>query len=428
VLELHIRQHTPPTPGQAEKQPLLIPLVLGLVGQGGEPLEAHLEAGPDPKPVTWTLPVDWGHQSRLLVIDQADTQLRFSGLPRQHHPPALSLLRRFSAPVKLEMGRPAAELVHLLAHDSDPVARWDAGQLLLRRALLARSQGHPDNQLEEELVDAFGRILADPSLSQASRATLLALPGAGELEDAASDLGMPPDPPALFAAGQSLRARLGEDLAQPLLQHLEDCRGQWLEAWPQGQGDRRLTGLIWSWRAAAGDPAVIAQAQAAVDGTSMTLARLGLAALHPHDLPARQQAMAAFYDRWQHKPVILDSWFGLQAAAPFGDGLTRVSQLLEHPRYDPNAPNSVRAVLGGLAGNAPVFHATDGSGYRFMAEQIAALDQRNPITASRLAKVLSRWRSYGPERSAQMRGALELLAGADLSTNTREVVQQCLAD
>ena len=428
VLELHIRQHTPPTPGQAEKQPLVIPLVLGLVGQGGEPLEAHLEAGPDPKPVTWTLPVDWGHQSRLLVIDQADTQLRFSGLPRQHHPPALSLLRRFSAPVKLEMGRPAAELVHLLAHDSDPVARWDAGQLLLRRALLARSQGHPDNQLEEELVDAFGRILADPSLSQASRAALLALPGAGELEDAASDLGMPPDPPALFAAGQSLRARLGEHLAQPLLQHLEDCRGQWLEAWPQGQGDRRLTGLIWSWRAAAGDPAVIAQAQAAVDGTSMTLARLGLAALHPHDLPARQQAMAAFYDRWQHKPVILDSWFGLQAAAPFGDGLTRVSQLLEHPRYDPNAPNSVRAVLGGLAGNAPVFHATDGSGYRFMAEQIAALDQRNPITASRLAKVLSRWRSYGPERSAQMRGALELLAGADLSTNTREVVQQCLAD
>ncbi len=428
VLELHIRQHTPPTPGQVEKQPLVIPLVLGLVGQGGEPLEAHLGVGPDAKPVTWALPVDWGQQSRLLVIDQPSTQLRFSGLPRQHHPPALSLLRRFSAPVKLEMGRPVAELVHLLAHDSDPVARWDAGQLLLRRALLARSQGHTDNQLEEELVDAFGRILADPALSQASRAALLALPGAGELEDAASDLGVHPDPPALFAAGQALRARLGEALAQPLLQHLEDCRGQWFEAWPHGQGDRRLSGLIWSWRAAAGDSGVIDQARAAVDGQSMTLARLGLAALHPHDLPARQQAMGAFYDRWQHKPVILDTWFGLQAAAPFGDGLARVAQLLAHPRYDPNAPNSVRAVLGGLAGNAPVFHAADGSGYRFMAEQIAALDQRNPITASRLAKVLSRWRSYGSERSAQMRSALEQLATAQLSTNTREVVAQCLAD
>jgi aminopeptidase N len=428
VLELHIRQHTQPTPGQSEKQPLVIPLAIGLVGQGGNPLALQVEPGRASDLGAKALPISWGQHSRLLVIDQAETELRITGLPRQHHPPALSLLRQFSAPVKLEMGRPAAELVHLLAHDSDPVARWDAGQLLLRRALLARSQGHPDNQLEEELVDALGRILADPSLSQASRAALLALPGAGELEDAASDLGVPPDPPALFAAGQALRSRLGEALAQPLLQHLEDCRSQWLEAWPQGQGDRRLTGLIWSWRIAAGDTALIAQARAAVDGPSMTLARLGLAALHPHALPAREQAMAAFYDRWQHKPVILDSWFGLQASAPFGDGLARAAQLLQHPRYDPNAPNSVRAVLGGLAGNAPVFHAPDGSGYRFMAAQIAALDQRNPITASRLAKVLSRWRSYGPDRSAQMRAALEQLAASPLSTNTREVVEQCLAD
>jgi aminopeptidase N len=104
-----------------------------------------------------------------------------------------------------------------------------------------------------------------------------------------------------------------------------------------------------------------------------------------------------------------------------------VARLLEHPRFDPAAPNSVRAVLGGLAGNTPVFHAADGSGYRFMAEQIAALDQRNPITASRMAKVLSRWQSYGDQRGARMREALEQLASSGLSTNTREVVDQCLA-
>ena len=427
VLELQIRQHTPPTPGQPDKLPLPIPLAIGLVGQGGDaiPFEAQISEQGKTR-TSQPLPPSWGHHSRLLLIDQAETRLRVSGLPRQHHPPALSLLRQFSAPVKLEMGRPVGELVHLLAHDSDPVARWDAGQLLLRRALLARSQGHPDAQLEEELTDAFGRILADPSLSQASRAVLLALPGAGELEDAASDQGIPPDPPALFAAGQALRRQLGLALESVLRQQLEDCRPQWDQTWPQGQGDRRLTGLIWSWRIAASDTAVTNEARAAIDGPSMTLARLGLAALQAHDLPARQQAMAAFYERWQHKPVILDSWFGLQAAAPFGDGLARVAQLLEHPRYDPNAPNSVRAVLGGLAGNAPVFHAADGSGYRFMAAQIAALDQRNPITASRLAKVLSRWRSYGPARAELMRGALDQLAAAPLSTNTREVVEQCL--
>jgi aminopeptidase N len=137
--------------------------------------------------------------------------------------------------------------------------------------------------------------------------------------------------------------------------------------------------------------------------------------------------MRSFHDRWQERPVILDSWFALEASAPFGDGLARVERLLAHPRFDPSAPNSVRAVLGGLAGNPPVFHAADGSGYRFMAERIVELDARNPITASRLAKVFSRWRSYGPERQGRMEQALQRLAAADLSANCREVVEQCLA-
>ena len=158
----------------------------------------------------------------------------------------------------------------------------------------------------------------------------------------------------------------------------------------------------------------------------MTLARAGLRALQVHPLPERQAAMEAFYERWQHKPVILDTWFALEAGAPFADGLERVAALLRHPRFDPNAPNAVRAVLGGLAGNTPVFHASDGSGYRFLADQIAALDQRNPITASRMAKVFSRWRSFGPERQERMREALERLAASTLSANTREVVEQSL--
>jgi len=171
---------------------------------------------------------------------------------------------------------------------------------------------------------------------------------------------------------------------------------------------------------------VLEAARQAVDGPSMTLARSGLRALQCHDVPQRQQAMEAFYQRWQKKPVILDAWFGLEASAPFADGLERVARLLGHPRFDPAAPNSVRAVLGGFAGNAPLFHAADGSGYRFMADQIALLDQRNPITASRMAKVLSRWQSYGEQRGERMREALEQLAAAQLSTNTREVVEQCL--
>mgnify|MGYP003336324201 FL=1 len=361
-----------------------------------------------------------------MVINQADQRLRLVGLPQQDHPPALSLLRQFSAPVKLEMGRPTSELVHLLACDSDPFARWDAGQVLLRQAVVARAGGQPHGPLEAELVDAFGRILADPLLSQASRAALMALPGMAELEEEAAAQHLVPDPPALFAALMALQRHFGEALAEPLNAALVACEEEWFEPWPQGNGDRLLTGLIWSWRSSAGDAAVLEAARKAVDGPSMTLARAGLRALQCHNVPQRQQAMEAFYQRWQEKPVILDAWFGLEASAPFADGLERVARLLVHPRFDPAAPNSLRAVLGGLAGNAPVFHAADGSGYRFMADQIALVDQRNPITASRMAKVLSRWQSYGDNRGARMREALEQLAGSELSTNTREVVEQCL--
>ncbi len=418
LLELHIRQHTPATPGQSHKQPLVIPLALGLIDQGGDPLAVQLEGEA-------AVAVDDPSGSRLLVIDQAEQHLRLVGLPRQHHPPSLSLLRHFSAPVKLELGRPTAELVHLLAADRDPFARWDAGQELWRQALLAGAAS-PAGLLEDALVDALGRILADPSLSDASRSALLALPGLPELEDAAVAAGQEPDPPALFSAQLQLQQRLGEALAEPLALALERCRDGWPRSWPDGDGARRLTAVIWSWRAAAGDQEVLAAARAAVDGPSMTLARAGLRALQPLEIPERQAAMDAFYQRWQHKPVILDAWFAMEAAAPLANGLERVARLLEHPRYDPMAPNSVRAVLGGLAGNPAAFHAADGSGYRFMAEQIAAVDQRNPITASRLAKVFSRWRSYGSQRSAAMHGALEQLAAAQLSANTREVVGLCL--
>ncbi|MEB3361645.1 MAG: aminopeptidase N [Synechococcaceae cyanobacterium] len=426
VLELTLRQHTPPTPGQPIKHPLVLPLALGAIGQDGQALTLRLEGESTAEAQAVQLPPDgWGQRTRLLILDQEERHLRFVGLPCRSQPPALSLLRGFSAPVRLEIGRPPAELVHLLRWDSDAFARWDAAQVLLSQAVLARASGAPEQRLEEELIDAYAAILSDPTLSQASRGLLMELPGLAELEEASL---APPDPPALHAARLALLRRLGEALAAPLDAALDDCIPGWSEPWPAGQGDRRLTAMIWSWRVAAHDRAAIAAARAAVDSTSMTLARAGLRALQPWPLPERHAALAAFHDRWQERPVILDSWFALEASAPFADGLERVERLLAHPRFDPMAPNSVRAVLGGLVGNAPVFHAADGRGYRFLAERIAELDQRNPITASRLVKAFSRWRSYAPERAAQMAEALGRLRAAPLSTNSRELVEQCLAD
>ncbi|APD47349.1 MULTISPECIES: aminopeptidase N [unclassified Synechococcus] len=402
VLELKVRQHTLPTPGQPQKQPLVIPLALGLLGAGGEELPLGAQG--------------------LLVIDQAEQIFRFADLPSSSEPPALSLLRGFSAPVRLEIERQRPELLLLFSADSDPFARWDAGQTLLRQAVLSRADGEADSALESGLIAAFERILNEDDLGDASRSCLMALPGMAELEQAMDT----PDPPLLLAAQLALQRRFGEALAAPLGSALERCRQHWDQAWPAGNGERMLTATAWTWLAAAGDRGVMAAAAAAVDGPSMTLARAGLRALQPWEGLERSAAMAAFYARWQEKPVILDAWFALEASAPFGDGLERVRGLLAHPRFDAAAPNSIRAVLGGLAGNPPVFHAIGGEGYRFMADQIADLDRRNPITASRMAKIFSRWQSYGPLRGERMREAAARLSAAELSANTREVVDQCL--
>jgi len=427
TLQLRIRQQTPPTPGQPEKQALVIPLILGLVGQGGEPLLLQLPGEHVEAAQAACCRGEWGKGSRLLVIDKPEQSVLLVGLEPHAHPPALSLPRGFSAPVRIELQRSSSELLHLLACDSDSFARWDAGQVLLRDAVLDRAAGQLNDELEEGLVAAFERILAEVGMCDAYRSVLMAFPGLPELEDAALARSGSADPPALFQALLALQQRFGEALEEPLQQALERCRPQWLQQWPGGVGDRQLSATAWSWRIAAGDAGARAEAAAAVQGPSMSLSRAGLRALQCHDSPERDAALEAFYQRWQHKPVILDAWFALQASTPFGDGVARIHQLLEHPRFDPAAPNSLRAVLGSFAGNPMQFHAADGRGYRFMAEQIAVVDRRNPITASRMAKVFSRWQSYGPERCERMREALEALAAHDLSPNSREVVDQSLS-
>ena len=215
-----MHQHTDPTPGQPDKHPLVIPLAIGAVGQAGQPLVLRMADETSAQAEAATLQGHWGEATRLLVIDQETCRFVFEGLPAQSPPPALSVLRHFSAPVRLELGRPASELVHLLATDSDPVARWDAGQGLLRRALLGRAGGRIYAGLEEELIAALNSILADPQLSEASRSVLMALPRLAELEEEMAK----PDPPALFAAHLALQRRFGEALAAPLQQALRTMR------------------------------------------------------------------------------------------------------------------------------------------------------------------------------------------------------------
>ena len=395
-LSLTLQQSTAPTPGQESKQALVIPVLWSVLQPDGG-------AG----------------EERLMVLDQDEATVVLEGLPPAAQPPVVSVFRRFSAPVTWDAGQTTDDLFVLFARDDDAFARWDAGQQLWKQLILHRAEGTPESGLESRMLDSLRQLLSDNGEQDPSvLATLLAFPGLAELESLQREA----DPPALERALCELRESFGHQLATMLMSRLAGVAKGLDQSWPEGQGERQLTGLVWSWLAAAGDPKALSDAAQAVHGPSMTLARAGLRALQPIDCVERDQALNSFHDRWQERPVIFDTWFSLEASTPRSDSLERIASLLRHPRFDPMAPNSVRAVLGGLASNPRVFHALDGSGYQFMAEQIIAVDQRNAITASRLAKVFSRWRTYGSERQAAVKLALSRLAAADLSTNTREVV------
>ncbi|WP_392348032.1 aminopeptidase N [Parasynechococcus sp.] len=395
-LTVDLCQATPPTPGQADKLPLVLPVAMALVGEQGRVGE-----------------------EQLLVMEAERASITLQGQPGDT-PPALSVLRRFSAPVHVRLEQPLEECLQLLASDDDSFCRWDAAQRLARQVLFARAEKQPKPAVEAALIQALDqRICAYDGGDGMDLAVLLALPGMAELEALQS----PVDPLALDQAFRAWTQEIGVQLQSSLRRLLELARADWTLAWPTGQGGRALTALAWRWLAAAGDSTVQAEALAAVSGPSMTLARGALRALLPQESAEREQAMALFYDRWQDKSVILDAWFAIEASAPRSNALERVQQLWEHPRFDPLAPNSLRAVLGGFTANVQAFHATDGSGYRFMAEQIAAVDSRNPITASRMAKVFSRCSSYGPERQMVMRQAIDQLDAKPLSANTAEVVK-----
>ncbi|WP_353291495.1 aminopeptidase N [Synechococcus sp. M16CYN] len=395
-MTVQFRQTTLPTPGQLEKQPLVLPLAVALIGPEGRVGE-----------------------EQLVVMESEAMTIKLQG-EANVPAPALSLPRRFSAPLKIQIEQSLKENLQLLAMDDDPFCRWNAGQSLTGQVILARARGERKHKVESALIKAIAqRMAACRPKESADLATLLALPGMAELEA----LETPVDPLTLYKAMRSWISELGRQLQSPLNHLLSFSRRDWSLAWPEGQGGRALTGLAWSWLIAAGDKEARREALEAVAGPSMTLARAALRALQPLELVERDQALNCFYERWHNKPIIFDAWLALEASTPRVDGLKRVQQLLNHSHFDPLAPNSLRAVLGGFAANVPAFHALDGSGYRFMADQVAAIDTRNPITASRMAKVFSRYKSYGLERQQVMREAIDRLASHTLSINTAEVVQ-----
>jgi len=402
TLELTLRQHTDPTPGQPEKVALPLPVALGLLDEDGKTQS----------------------ETSIIVLDQAETTVTLQGVAR---PPVISALRGFSAPVTLETDAPEHHDYVLLAADTDLFNRWESGQRVAGRLILARANGKPDLAGETRFAGAMGRALDDQAADAAFKALLLALPSEQDLAMAMK----PADPAAIHSARSALRGVLATEL-EDRLQRLHDALadGGTFSAEAGAAGRRALRNAALDLLTARPSPAVIERARSHYGAAdNMTDAIGGLSALIALGGEPADTALSAFHAHWRHEPLVIDKWFTAQARDGSEEALGRVMGLTTHPDFDSRNPNRLRALVGAFASFNPArFHDPDGSGYRFLADWIIATDKVNPMTAARLVEPLGGWRRYREDLGGLMRAQLQRIAAVEgLSKNVFELATKALA-
>ena len=416
IYRLHFRQSTPPTPGQAEKQPQVIPIALGLLAPDGT------EVLP-----TTVLEMTGAEQ----VFDFDLSELPPGPLPGRRgegstQRPVPSLLRGFSAPVILERDATDAERAFLLAHDTDPFARWEAGRSYGIDIALGLLRG---GQIPTEWTQALGRLLADDALDPAFKAMALDAPGEEELAAELAGRGEPVDPEAVHGAVVAMRRAIGSALHGPLREAYEAMAtpGPYSPD-AASAGRRALRNRAMALMAQSSDEGLALADRQFAGAGSMSEALPALTALVHYAGPTAEARLAEFHDRWQADPLVLDKWLALQATSPQPDTLARVRALAEAPGFEWKNPNKFRALIGAFAAANPSrFHEGNGEGYRFVTDWLVRLDAVNPQTAARVAGVFETWARYDEARRALMRAEMErMTALPDLSRNTREIVERLL--
>ncbi len=413
---LTVSQSCPPTPGQQEKKPFHIPLAVGLIGPEGKDyplwLRGEVDAG--------------GASTRVLEVRNAVETFQFVGLPAR---PVPSLLRGFSAPVKVEYEARDDELAFQLAHDSDDFNRWEAGQKLACRVILRlvadRRRGQP-LVLDSQLTEAMRRVLVDRSGDTELRAQALSLPSEAYIGELMGEI----DVDGIHAAREFVRHGVATALRQDLLSTYDDLSAAGSYSIDSvAVGRRALRNVSLAYLSAGEDSESLQLCSRQYrDADNMTDTIAALALLADRDGPEVDAALDDFYRRWQEDALVLDKWFSVQAVSSRPDVLDRVRALMEHEAFSIRNPNKVRALIGAFcAGNTVRFHDRSGRGYEFLSEQVVRLDALNPQTAARLLQPLARWKRYDPDRQTQMRSALERILGAPgLSPDVFEVASKCL--
>jgi aminopeptidase N len=414
---LTIKQTCPPTPGQPVKEPFHIPVAVGLLGEDGRDLPLKLDG-------------ETGGQgdggTKIIEVRKQEETFLFRDVP---HKPVPSVLRHFSAPVKVKLELTDNERLFLMAHDSDEFNRWDAGQQLEVRLLLDLigdfQQGRA-LQLDRSFMSAFSATLESKMQDQAFQAFALSLPAEQYLSDFMDVI----DPTAVHEARRFMQKTLAAELKETF--HAVYYTNQDTGPYRVDQasvGRRSLKNICLAYLMELDEPGIrkLCMEQYRTAG-NMTDAITALANLANADCPERQDALAAFYEKWKDDPLVLDKWLSIQALSRLPNAIEAVKGLTRHPSFNIKNPNKVRALIGAFSANTVRFHDPGGEGYVFLADHVLTLDPMNPQIAARLVSAFTLWKRYDEKRKALMKAQLERILNAPkLSKDVHEIVSKSLA-
>ncbi|MFQ3787742.1 aminopeptidase N [Halomonas sp. A29] len=412
---LTLRQRTPATPGQPEKQPLHIPVRMGLVGT---------KSGRD---LPLTLNGESLGSDAVIHLHETEQTFVFSNV---REAPVPSLLRGFSAPVQLRFPYGREDLAFLLANDSDGFNRWDAGQRLAMLALddlIAAHRNGVEKVMDTRVVEAFRALLERGSDDKAVLAEMLTLPSEAYIAEQQPLV----DVEAIHAARVFVKQSLAATLRDELLRVYEENRSDEPYApEPEQIARRSLKNVALSYLMAIEDEQAIELARRQFEADhNMTDVRHALTLLtHSSRDDLATPALRAFGEKWAHDSLVMDQWFAIQVTRPQADALDRVKHLMAHPAFSLKNPNKVRALVGTFANQNRVnFHRADGEGYRLLTDVVIELNRLNPEIAARLITPLTRWRRFDESRQELMKGELERIRAEKLSPNVYEVIEKALA-
>ena len=419
---LTLSQSCAPTVGQSEKLPFVIPVQMGLLTAEGQAIALQLQ-GEDAAQAS---------HNRTLVLTEAEQSFVFTNVPSA---PVPSLLRGFSAPVVLEHEFSDADLLTLLAHDSDPFNQWEASQRLgLRYALKAIATSADQTEiLPADYVQAMRRVLQDDQLDAAFKDMVLTLPSESYIAEQIAEV----DPQRVHSVREAM-----------MLQMATALQSDWEATWEANRdtgayqpdhvsaGRRALAGRALSMlclnAAQTGDTVWPGKAyQRCKEAGNMTDRMAALAALVYSASPLAEQALQRFHAMFKQDALVLDKWFALQGGASDrgGNVLPAVKALMKHPDFQIKNPNRARSLIFSFCSNAGAFHRADAAGYVFWADRVIELDGFNPQVAARLARVMDRWSKLAEPYRTAARTAIERVAAKpNLSNDVREVITRALAD